>query len=155
MKENNSNLNNKLNIKKINSQDITKNNKKQIIFDTNFLFIPFKFKMDIISELDRVAHTYELFIIDKTLEELEKIQKTKTKKDRKYINLIIKFINLYNFKLIQTTSTQGKYVDEILLNLTKNNDLLIATMDKELREKIKNLSKKCLIFRQKSYLEIS
>ena len=51
---------------------------KTIILDTNFLMIPYKFKVDIFTEVDRLlTEEYSLNILDKTLDELKKIKAPK------------------------------------------------------------------------------
>ena len=43
----------------------------KIILDTNFLMIPAQFNVDIFSEIHRICDfKYELYIIDKTIDEL-------------------------------------------------------------------------------------
>ena len=47
---------------------------EKIILDTNFLMIPFTLKVDIFLEIDRVIiDEYRLYIIDKTIDELDNI----------------------------------------------------------------------------------
>ena len=122
----------------------------KIILDTNFLFVPFKFNTDIISEFERLfSKNYKLFIFSSTLKELDNL-KNKKSKDRKLIPLIQKFLVNYNVSVIKSI---GNYTDKIILeNLDEN--YIIATNDIELRKKIieKNSSIKILILRQKKYL---
>ena len=122
----------------------------KIILDTNFLFVPFKFNVDIISEFERLfSKNYKLFIFSSTLKELDNL-KNKKSKDRKLIPLIEKFLVNYNVSVIKSI---GNYTDKIILeNLDEN--YIIATNDIELRKKIieKNSSIKILILRQKKYL---
>lgn len=121
-----------------------------IIFDTNFLFVTFDFKVDVISELKKViGGNYNLFIYEGTLGELESIER-KGDKNKKFLPLIVKMLHLYNFKIIKSTAN---YIDEqILSNLNLN--VLVATNDKELRLKIWKKNFKVLYLRQKQYFEI-
>ena len=74
---------------------------KKIILDTNFLLIPAQFKVDIFSEIVRIADfSYELFIIDKTLDELKKITETQKVKDRFAANLALQLLKAKNVKRI-------------------------------------------------------
>ena len=46
---------------------------KKIMLDTNFLLIPFQFKVDIFSEIERICNfNYKLCIFEQSLEELNK-----------------------------------------------------------------------------------
>ena len=123
---------------------------KPIILDTNFLFIPFEFKIDIISELKRIIGSdFNLFIYSGTIDELKDIEKKKTK-NRKFLPLIMTMLHRYNIKII---SSKKKYIDEqILENL--NEKIIVATNDKELRQKILSESCRVVYMRQKRYLEL-
>ena len=121
-----------------------------IIFDTNFLFITFEFKVDVISELRRlVGSKFSLYIYEGVIEELKSIERKKDK-NKRFLPLIVKMLRLYNFKIIKSDI---KYIDEqILSNLNKK--VLIATNDKELRELIHAQQYRVLFLRQKNYLNI-
>jgi len=107
---------------------------KKVILDTNFLLTAIKFKIDIFSQLQE----YDIYILDKTLKELE------NKKDEKLAKELIK---KYNVKIIKTDS--DKYVDDLLLEF---NDYIIATQDKALKEKLKKAKISTISLRQKKYL---
>ena len=58
---------------------------KKIILDTNFIVTALKFKIDLFSELRKALDfQYEIFILDKTIDELKKLKAT----------LALKIINL-------------------------------------------------------------
>ncbi len=110
-----------------------------IILDTNFILTALKYKLDIISELNRIIDTkFEIAVLDKTLHEL---------KGKKLGKLALELINRLKFKVIKTHS-KG-YVDSILLTMR---DSVIATQDKELKEKLKNRKITVITVRQKKYL---
>ncbi|MBU2633865.1 MAG: hypothetical protein KJ674_01325 [Nanoarchaeota archaeon] len=111
---------------------------KTIILDTNFLLIPYNYKIDIFTEIERICHfKYQLSILDKTLDELKKLKGEK---------FTLNLIKQKNIKVIKTKTT--KYVDDIL----KVSEDIIATDDKPLIKQIKN--KPLIILRQKKYLEL-
>lgn len=121
-----------------------------IVLDTNFLFVTFEFKIDIISEIKRVVgKTVSYFIYEGTLKELEAID-TKKNKNKRFLPLISKFLHLYDVKVIKSVNT---YVDADILN-NVDRRVLIATNDKELRLKLWELETRVLYMRQKSYFEI-
>lgn len=121
-----------------------------MIFDTNFLFVTFAFKIDIIEEIRRVVGpNFSLYIYEGTIEELKSVEKQKDK-NKAFLPLIVKMLHIYGFKVIKS---KVKYIDEqILSHLHKN--VLIATNDKELRELIHAQQFRVLFLRQKSYLQI-
>lgn len=126
------------------------NTRNPIIFDTNFLFTTFSFKIDIITELQRViGSTSSLFIYTGTIDELKAIEKQQDK-NKRFLPLIIKMLHIYNFKII---NSEIAYIDDqIMSNL--DNKIIIATNDKELRIKIWKQRGRVLYLRQKSYLEL-
>ena len=121
-----------------------------LILDTNFLFITFEQKIDLISELERIiSSNFTLYIYEGTIKELISIQ-NKTTKNKKLLPLIAKMLNIYNFKII---ISKQKYIDkQILENL--NDKVIIATNDKKLRMKIQSQKKRVIYMRQKRYLEL-
>lgn len=112
---------------------------KIIILDTNFLVYCAKFKIDLFSEIDRIcSFQYKLAVLDKTIEELEKIKP-------KELKLIKKFIEKFT-----VLKSKENYVDKELIRLSKEG-FIIATQDLELK---KQLNPPMIIIRQKKYLEL-
>ncbi|MEK6932633.1 MAG: ribonuclease VapC [Nanoarchaeota archaeon] len=112
-----------------------------IVLDTNIILDAVKFKVDLFEEIRRISNfPYKIAILDKTLEELE---------DKPNAKLALSLIKKKNINIIKTN--QG-YVDDMLLDLDKNH--IIATNDKELKNKIKKLNKPIITLRQKKYLII-
>lgn len=121
-----------------------------IIFDTNFLFVTFEFRIDFISEILKIAGSNtQFYIYEGTLGELENIER-KGDKNKKFLPLITKMFATYNFKIIK--SNQAYIDDQILENADKK--ILIATNDKELRQLLWKVPARVMYMRQKSYLEI-
>src|SRR3989338_6232336 len=107
-----------------------------IILDTNFLLSSLKFKIDFISEIERICKfNYELCIFEGTLKELE---------NKKFGKLALEIINQKNIKVI---NSKNSYVDNDILDL--KGDFIIATNDKNL---IKRLRLSIIRIKQKKYL---
>ena len=121
---------------------------KKIILDTNFLLIPAQFKVDIFSEIERIcSFRYEICVIDKTLDELNKIIKEQKGKHKYSAKLALQLIKAKKLTIIKTNSKE--YTDNILLEMK---DCVIATQDKELIKRLKKNSIKTITLRQKKYL---
>ena len=114
----------------------------KIVLDTNFLVSCLKFKIDFLDELKGE----ELYIVDKTKTELEKLIKGGKGKDKERAKVILALIKKNKIKEIK--SKEQDYVDDTLAKL---NGYVIATQDKELKKRIKA---KKLIIRAKKKLEI-
>lgn len=110
---------------------------QKIILDTNFLLYVVRNRIDLFGELDRILDiNYKVCFLDKSLDEL---------KGKKLGKLASVFAKKY-LKIIKTK--KGK-VDDLLLEQNS----VIATMDKELMEKLKKKKRQVIIIRQKKYLK--
>ncbi len=116
----------------------------KIILDTNFLIHSLNYKIDIFSEINRIVNTrYSLFIVDKTIDELKKLNSPTSKLA----------LRLLEFKKVKIIKTGDKYTDDALVNLA-NKQTFIATQDKELKERLKKKKVTLIIIRQKKYYQI-
>lgn len=112
---------------------------RKIILDTDFLLTSLRFKVDIITEINRICDfNYKIFIIDKTIDEL---------KDKKFGKLAIEIIK--RFEVIETK--KDKIADELILELN-DNEIIVATQDKEFKKKLKREKIPIITIRQKKYL---
>ena len=88
---------------------------QKIILDTNFLLIPGTFKLDIFEEIKKIASfNYTLFIVDKTVDELNSIINEKNTKSKDKMNAKIA-LQLITNKKIQKIHSKDHYVDNIIL----------------------------------------
>ena len=118
---------------------------QKILLDTNFLLIPYQFKVDIFSEIERICDfPYNLYMLDKSIDELNKIIRTPKKKDKAAAKLALALIK----GRIKILKSQGSFVDDILASIADDNTI-IATQDKELKKRIK---KRIITVKQKKYL---
>ena len=126
---------------------------KKILLDTNFLLIPFQFKVDIFSEIERICNfNYEIYVLDKTIDELNNIidkQKGKNKEAAKVALLLLK---IKKIKIIKTGSP-GR-TDDIIVDYASKEGYIIATQDKDLKRRLVNQSRTVIILKQKKILSI-
>jgi len=114
----------------------------KIVLDTNFLISCLKFNIDFFSEL--IGE--ELYIIDKTITELEKLIKGGKAQDKQRAKIVLALLKKKKIKKLK--SKESETVDDKLARLK---GYVIATQDKELKTRIKG---KKLIIRAKKKLEI-
>ncbi len=123
---------------------------KKLILDTNFLLIPAQFKVDIFSEIQRIADfKYQLYVLDKTIDELKKIQKEQRGRHKAAAKLALALIKNKKVKTIKTTSKS--YVDDLLVQYSRKG-AVIATQDLGLKKRLK---KPYIVLRQKKYLALT
>lgn len=112
---------------------------KTIVLDTNFLIYCTKFRIDFFSEIERICtFQYKLAVLDKTIEELEKVKPKELKLIKKYL------------EKIEVIKSKEDYVDTELASLSKE-DYIIATQDLNLKKRLKG---RIIIIRQEKYLEL-
>jgi rRNA-processing protein FCF1 len=105
----------------------------KILFDTNFLFIPIREKIDIIFE---IKHEFEgikeFFIIKESIDELKKLQK----RGIKDANLAVENILKQEIKILDIDGP--KDVDDKIISTALKQNAFIATIDKGLIKKAKS-----------------
>lgn len=92
---------------------------------------------------------YELITLDGVIEELEELKKSKGK-DAIAAKIGLELIKKKNVKVIKT---REKNVDNTIIRIVDKNTI-VATNDKELRQKLKNKNIKTIYLRNKKYLEM-
>ena len=116
--------------------------------DTNFVLIPAQFGVDIYAEIGRIIDGgYELYILDKTLTELDDIIENGKGAAKPHAKLALAILEAKKPKTLKTTSKD--YVDNIILGLK---GYIVATQDKELKLKLKKNGVQVIVLRQKKYL---
>ena len=116
---------------------------KQIILDTNTIMALSQMKIDLFEELKRVIDfPYALCVLDKTLDELEKIRKSSNGKDGQAAKLGLSIVKAKGIIILKAGSG---YVDDELVKFS-NGGAIIVTQDKELKFRLK---KPYLTIRQK------
>ena len=122
---------------------------KEVILDTNFLMAVSQFKVDVFSEIRRICDfPYELFIIDKTIDELKSIIEKQSGKNKAAAKLALTIIKTKKIKKIKTK--QGT-VDELILKIADKNTV-VATQDMELKRRLKAKGIPLIVLRQKRHL---
>ena len=128
-----------------------KNDYKKILLDTNFLLIPYQFRVDIFTQIDRIIHLqYKIFVLDKSVEELKKIVEGQKGKNRDAAKIALKLIAIKNIRIIKTES--DKKTDEAIAELSQKDKYIVATQDKDLKRRLINQGIEVIVLRQKKIL---
>jgi len=110
---------------------------KQVILDTSFILTAIKQKIDFFEELEAMG--IKILIPEKVIKELKGLES----------KIALKIIDMNKFKKIEL---KEKEVDAGIINYGKKHpDLIIATLDEEIKKKTKNRK---LVVRQQKKLEI-
>jgi len=122
---------------------------KTILIDTNFLIECAKHRIDIHSELTRILDTtFEVAVLDRTLEELDVVA-ARGKKEGALAKLARTILLT---KHVSIAMTSGGHTDKLLIDRADENHI-VATMDRELKQKLKKKGQPVIIIRAERKLE--
>jgi rRNA-processing protein FCF1 len=126
----------------------------RVILDTNFLTVPAQFGVDVFSEAERVLERSVEFIllesvVDEIKAKLEKSGKTESRMFRIALDLTERC------KVVEIEqSMKDSLVDDQLLEYAVSVGGILATNDRELRERAADRGVPVLILRGKKHLEL-
>lgn len=116
----------------------------KILLDTNFLVAPFQHSFDIFDEIDRLYPLHEIYTLGDAVEEAKSIE------GGKYGPLAEKLIEK---KDIQVLETEGEGdVDDLIVDVS--DEFVVATNDKELKERLLDRGREVVIIRSGTHLEV-
>lgn len=121
---------------------------RPVILDTNFLLLPYRFKINIINELDYLIEVSHCFVISsRILDELKKLSRS-LGKDGVAARLALKMVASPKSK-IEVIETDVP-VDDWIVDYAKDNNAIVCTNDAKLRKRLKGL--KIVVLKSRSKL---
>jgi rRNA-processing protein FCF1 len=125
----------------------------RIIVDSNALFIQLEFKIDIFSELSRLLNrNYELILLSPVKRELETLTQKSSPKTRKNATFALTLAEKFTYVKVQ--EKPNEQTDDAIFRTAKQWKTPVFTNDKQLRQKLKDISVPVIYLRQKTRLEI-
>jgi len=126
----------------------------KVILDSNALFVPLQFKIDIFEELRKLLNMkFELILLSPIRRELEKLAENGSPKMRKNASYALKMAE--KCRLIELDEKiAGSSPDDAILQVAREWKSLVFTNDRELRKRLRNINVPVIYVRQKSRLEI-
>jgi len=112
--------------------------------------IPYQFKVDIISELEKIVPDSEFIIPSFIIRELEGIKRRSKGKDRIAASIALELARKKPFKVIDFPLGEYESVDDALIRLAD----VLCTNDRELKKRARKKSVPVIYLRQKKYLAI-
>jgi len=123
-------------------------NMQKIVLDTSILLSVFELKIDIFEEIRKACDfNYELCIVDGTKNELEKLINGPSLSKKQAAKFAMQILEKKQLKVLETGKQQ--HVDDLLVAL---DDCIVATVDKELKRRLKEKGTRILAIRQKKYV---
>jgi rRNA-processing protein FCF1 len=127
--------------------------KLKVILDSNALFVPLQFKIDVFSELERLLNKrFELILLSAVKRELERLAEKGAPRMRKNACLALRFAE--RCRLVEVDAEASVPVDDVVVEAAKDWGATVFTNDKQLRKRLRDISVPVIYVRQKSRLEI-
>jgi len=125
----------------------------KIILDSNALFIPLQFRIDIFEELKRLLQVnFEPVLLSPVLRELEKLARDSSPKMRKNAVFALKLAG--KCRLVQIKENLVTSSDDAIVLTAHEWKCPVFTNDRRLRKRLRNINVPVIYVRQKSRLEI-
>jgi len=137
-----------------------------VIIDSNFILLPFQFKIDYFLEIRQILEGKLKFIIfQQILNELEskKRREPKGTKFRRFLESGLLYLersnDKYPIEIMEEVKNDSETTDDFLLKKAnelkiKGNNVYLATNDSELRKKANSQHINTIFLRQKKYLSV-
>ena len=112
--------------------------------------IPFQFNVDIIDELEKALPSYKLITTQFVINELKGLKRNQKGKTRVEAGLALKYAQSSKIKIKNISLQEKETVDDALIRVSK----VLATNDKELKQRAKNQGRTIVYLRQKRYVAV-
>ncbi len=124
-----------------------------VLLDSNFLFVPLKFGVDIFEELKRLLNrTPRCLVLRPIIEELRHLRIDAKPSLEKEIDFALDLT--YRCELLDEDLLPGEEVDDYILRLAVENGWPVATNDSDLRRRLREAGVPVIYLRQQAFLEI-
>ena len=130
-----------------------KNETLKIILDSNALFVPLEFKIDIFSEIERLVNRNVNFVLLSPIKrELELLAAKESPKIRREATFALKLAE--KCKYVAVDNDEKLPTDDVIVKVAKAWNSPVFTNDSQLRRRLRDISVPVIYVRQKSRLEI-
>jgi rRNA-processing protein FCF1 len=125
----------------------------KVILDSNALFVPLQFKIDIFDCLEQLLErNFELILLSPIKRELEALAKKGSPKMRKNASYALKLAE--KCKYVEVDAPASALTDDIIVKIAKELKAPVFTNDRQLKQRLRDISVPVIYVRQKSRLEI-
>ena len=125
----------------------------KIILDSNALFVPLQFKIDVFEELKRLLNmNFELVLLSPVRRELERLAEKGSPKMCKNASYVLKLAE--KCKLVEVNEKTAASTDDVIVKTAQEWKSPVFTNDRQLRKRLRDINVPVIYVRQKSRLEI-
>jgi rRNA-processing protein FCF1 len=132
---------------------VSKKETVKVIFDSNFLFIPSQFQLEIFEELVNLLNQrFDPILLSPTQKELQKLAEEGSPKRRQQASLALKLAE--KCRLVNVEKGLKETYDDVIVRVAAEWKCPVATNDRELRKRLRNLGVPVIFLRQRHRLEL-
>ena len=125
----------------------------KVILDSNFLFIPSQFQVDVFEELSNLLNRrFDPVLLSPTYRELLEIAEKGSPKMRQQASLALKFAE--KCRVVRVEKGLKETNDDVIVRVAAEWRCPVATNDKELRKRLRNVGVPVIFLRQRHRLEL-
>jgi rRNA-processing protein FCF1 len=125
----------------------------KVILDSNALFVPLQFKIDIFDGLEQLLERkFELIVISPVKRELEVLVKRGSPKMRKNAFYALKLAEKCTY--VEVGAPASALTDDVIVKVAGEWKAAVFTNDRQLKQRLRDISVPVIYVRQKSRLEI-
>ena len=125
----------------------------KVILDSNALFVPLEFKIDIFEEVKRLLNrNVEFILLSPVKRELEMLAAKDSPKIRREALFALKLAE--KCKYVPVEGDERLATDDVIVRVAKNWNSPVFTNDRQLKKKLRDISVPVIYVRQKSRLDI-
>jgi len=124
----------------------------KVIVDSNFLFIPFQFRVDVFEQLNSLLGKCEPVVLSTTLNELESLTLRGSERIRRLASAALELAD--RCRMAEAERELGESSDDVILRMAQEWKCIVATNDSKLRRRLRGLGIPTVFLRQMSRLDI-
>ncbi len=125
----------------------------KVILDSNALFVPLQFKIDIFQELERLLNRrIEFILLSPVKQELELLAAEGSPRTRKDAVYALRLAEKCTYVTVKASSSA--LTDDVIVETARNWGIPVFTNDRLLRKRLRDINMPVIYVRQKSRLEI-
>lgn len=125
----------------------------KVILDSNALFVPLEFKIDIFAELKRLLNrNVDFVLLSPVKRELEMLAAKNSPKIRREAIFALRLAE--KCKYVAVEEDGRVFTDDVIVRVAKNWNSPVFTNDRQLKKRLRDISVPVIYVRQKSRLDV-
>jgi rRNA-processing protein FCF1 len=125
----------------------------KVILDSNALFVPLELKIDIFEELKRLLNrNVDFILLSPVKAELELLASKESPKMRRQASFALKLAE--KCRIVPVNASASLNTDDVIVKVAKDWNSPVFTNDRQLKQRLRDISVPVIYVRQKSRLDI-